>query len=89
MHRTQSLDYGIVLEGSIIMVLDDGEEHLLRRGDVAIQRATMHGWKNPSKTDWCRMAFVLMAAEAFDVNGKSMGEDLGKDMSFLPPSAQS
>ena len=88
MHRTQSLDYGIVLEGRIVMVLDEGEQHLLHRGDIAIQRATMHGWRNPSETEWARMAFVLLASEAFEVGGKSMGEDLGKDMSFLPSSGQ-
>lgn len=88
MHRTQSLDYGIVLEGSIVMVLDEGEEHVLHRGDIAIQRATMHGWRNPSDKEWARMAFVLLASEAFEVGGKSMGEDLGKDMSFLPSSGQ-
>jgi hypothetical protein len=38
---SQSLDYGIVIEGSIVMVLDDGEEHVLNRGDLAVQRATM------------------------------------------------
>ncbi len=88
MHRTQSLDYGIVLQGSVVMVMDDGEEHLMKTGDVAIQRATMHGWRNASSTEWCRMAFVLMAAEKFDVGGKAIGEDLGTQMSFLPSSEQ-
>ena len=86
MHRTQSLDYGIVLEGEIVMVLDSGEEHRMKRGDVAIQRATFHAWKNESQTEWCRMAFVLMDCNAPVVNGKVMGEDLGKGLSFLPPS---
>jgi len=42
MHRTQSLDFGVVLEGEVDMLLDDGTEERMRRGDVAVQRATMH-----------------------------------------------
>jgi hypothetical protein len=46
------------------------------------------GWKNASTTQWCRMAFVLIASEKFEINGKSFGEDLGKHMTFLPSSGQ-
>ena len=42
MHRTQSLDYGIVMEGEVDMLLDSGEIYHLKRGDVAVQRATQH-----------------------------------------------
>lgn len=77
MHRTQSLDYGIVIEGTLEMVLDSGEIKTLRRGDVAVQRATMHGWKNPSETEWARMFFVLQHSEEVRVAGKAYGEDLG------------
>jgi hypothetical protein len=42
MHRTQSLDFGIVVEGEVDMLLDDGSSTRLKRGDVAVQRATMH-----------------------------------------------
>jgi len=44
MHRTQSVDFGIVLEGQIVSLLDSGEERLMSRGDVMVQRATMHAW---------------------------------------------
>ena len=47
MHRTQSVDYGIVLEGEIWRVLDDGETPM-RQGDVFIQRGTNHAWSNRS-----------------------------------------
>ena len=40
MHRTQSVDYGIVLEGQIVSVLDSGEEQLMGRGDVMVQRVS-------------------------------------------------
>jgi len=59
MHRTQSLDFGIVVEGAVEMLLDDGSTTLLQRGDVAVQRATMHAWRNPSETEWTRMGILL------------------------------
>ncbi|KAK5737162.1 hypothetical protein LTR17_006945 [Elasticomyces elasticus] len=77
MHRTQSLDYGVVMEGEMIMELDDGNEMLLRRGDVAVQRATMHAWKNASKTEWARMLFVLQDCQSLSVEGQRLKEDLG------------
>ncbi|KAH7170582.1 hypothetical protein EDB81DRAFT_837344 [Dactylonectria macrodidyma] len=55
MHRTVSLDYGVVVEGEVIIRLDSGESRLMRRGDVTIQRGTMHEWENASKTEWARM----------------------------------
>ncbi|KAI5200242.1 hypothetical protein E4T38_06606 [Aureobasidium subglaciale] len=42
MHRTVSLDYGVVLEGEAVLVLNSGEERLLQRGDIAMQRGTNH-----------------------------------------------
>ncbi|KAM7214091.1 hypothetical protein V8F06_010530 [Rhypophila decipiens] len=85
MHRTQSLDYGIVLEGEVDMVLDSGERHRMKRGDVAVQRATQHQWVNRSDTHWARMMFVLQDCETLVVGGKEMKEDLGTN-SGLPPS---
>lgn len=77
MHRTQSLDYGLVLEGSMEMILDSGETRLMHRGDVAVQRGTMHAWKNASTTEWARMFFVLQDCQEVVLNGKPLGEDLG------------
>lgn len=57
MHRTESIDYGIVLEGEIVLLLDDSEVRL-KQGDVVVQRGTVHAWTN--RTDRiCRMAFIL------------------------------
>lgn len=86
MHRTQSLDYGIVLEGSIEMVLDSGETRPMQRGDVAVQRATMHAWKNTSDTEWARMIFVLQDCQKLEIGGTALKEDLGKGVEGLPPS---
>ncbi|GES57023.1 cupin domain protein [Aspergillus terreus] len=85
MHRTQSLDYGIVLEGEVDMILDSGEKRRLQRGDIAVQRGTMHEWQNPSTTEWTRMLFVLLDAQPIVVGGKQLGEDLG-DSAELKPS---
>jgi uncharacterized cupin superfamily protein len=58
MHRTLSVDYAIVLEGEIDMLLDVGEVHLAA-GDILIQQATNHAWVNRSGA-MCRIAFVLI-----------------------------
>ena len=86
MHRTQSLDYGVVLEGSIELLLDSGETEVMHRGDVAVQRATMHAWRNPSKTSWTRMLFVLQDCQKLIIGGKGLKEDLGRGVEDLPPS---
>lgn len=77
MHRTVSLDYGVVLEGEVALILDSGEERLLRQGDIAIQRATSHAWLNKSKTSWARMMYVLQEAQPFEVGGRVLGENYG------------
>lgn len=76
MHRTQSLDYGIVLEGEVLMTLDGGEEKHLKRGDIAVQRGTMHAWKSASDTNWARMLFVLTDCHPVEVAGQVLHEDL-------------
>ena len=57
-HRTQSVDYGIVLSGEVALVLDDTET-VLRAGDVVVQRGTSHRWENRSGAT-ARMAFILI-----------------------------
>ncbi|KAI5821284.1 hypothetical protein BZA77DRAFT_273004 [Pyronema omphalodes] len=74
MHRTVSLDYGIVLEGEVELELDSGEKRRMGRGDVAVQRATMHAWRNVGE-GWARMCFVLTACEAPVVGGRMLGEE--------------
>jgi hypothetical protein len=58
MHRTETIDYGIVLEGELTLLLDIGET-VVRQGDIVIQRGTNHGWANRSGSN-CRIAFVLI-----------------------------
>jgi mannose-6-phosphate isomerase-like protein (cupin superfamily) len=58
MHRTETIDYGIVLSGEIYMVLDKSETRL-EAGDVVVQRGTNHAWSNRSNSP-CKMAFILI-----------------------------
>jgi quercetin dioxygenase-like cupin family protein len=58
MHRTQSVDYGIVLDGEVVLVLDDSET-TLGAGDVAVQRGTSHRWENRAGST-ARVAFILV-----------------------------
>jgi quercetin dioxygenase-like cupin family protein len=60
-HRTESLDYAVVISGEIDMQLDDSSVHL-KAGDVLVQRGTIHNWINRG-TEPCVIAFVLIAAE--------------------------
>lgn len=86
MHRTVSLDYGVVVEGEIELVLDSGETRVMRRGDISIQRGTNHMWRNTSKTEWGRMMYVLQEARPIEIGGKRLGEDYGEGMGGVPKS---
>jgi quercetin dioxygenase-like cupin family protein len=61
MHRTETFDYAVVLEGEITMLLDEDEVQL-KAGDVVIQRGTNHAWSNRSGKP-VRMLYVLMGAK--------------------------
>ena len=63
-HRTASIDYGIVLSGEITLILDDSEV-TLRAGDVVVQRGTDHAWANRGDVP-ARVVFVLVDAEFDD-----------------------
>ena len=61
MHRTRTVDYGIVLTGEVYLMLEDSETRL-QPGDIVIQRGTNHAWDNRSDAA-ARMAFILIDAE--------------------------
>jgi hypothetical protein len=64
MHRTETIDYGIVLEGEIVLIVDKGET-VVRAGDIVIQRGTNHAWANRSGRN-CRIAFILIDGQFTD-----------------------
>jgi len=66
MHRTETVDYGIVLEGEIDMLMDDEDVHL-KTGNIIIQRGTNHAWAN-RYDKLCRIAFILI--DGVDQDGK-------------------
>ncbi|KAF2192028.1 hypothetical protein K469DRAFT_732073 [Zopfia rhizophila CBS 207.26] len=77
MHRTVSLDYGIVLEGDVELVLDSWETRRMKRGDVAIQRGMMHAWRNDSSTEWAKLVFVLQHCKPVEVAGQTWVRIIG------------
>jgi quercetin dioxygenase-like cupin family protein len=72
MHRTESLDYGLCLEGECDMELDGGGAVTVRAGDVVIQRGTNHVWHNRSDKP-CRFAWILLDAEPVTIDGRQLG----------------
>ena len=72
MHRTETLDLGVCVRGSMEVRLDSGETRVLNPGDVIVQRGTMHAWKNPSETEWARVVFFLVGAAPVKVGGEVM-----------------
>ncbi|KAJ7447878.1 hypothetical protein B0H11DRAFT_2081871 [Mycena galericulata] len=74
LHRTVSLDYGIVAKGSVVLELEDGERVTLSEGDTVIQRGTMHCWRNET-TEWARMYFIGLGAKSVNVNGEELNEE--------------
>jgi quercetin dioxygenase-like cupin family protein len=69
-HRTDSVDYAVVMSGEIDMELDGAVVHL-KSGDVLVQRGTIHNWINRG-TEPCVMAFVLIDARPVEVGGKML-----------------
>ncbi|MBI3435390.1 MAG: cupin domain-containing protein [Proteobacteria bacterium] len=69
-HRTDSIDYAVVMSGEIDMDLD-GEIVHLRAGDVLVQRGTIHNWINNASTP-CVIAFVLISAKPVRAGGKTL-----------------
>lgn len=73
MHRTNSIDYGIVMKGEIELELEDGRKKMIREGGIVIQRGTNHLWRNISDKP-CRIAFVLIEAPAYVHDGQPLPE---------------
>lgn len=79
MHRAMSIDYGIVLEGEFELTLDSGESRIMRKGDISVQRATAHKWKNITGggTQAGRMLYILLDCKPVVVNGETIEGYLG------------
>mgnify|MGYP001496429989 CR=1 FL=1 len=73
-HRTNSIDYGIIISGTIELELDNNIFKTLAAGDIIVQRGTIHKWRNPSTETICRIVFVLTEAKPFELNGTTFKE---------------
>ncbi|KAF7541200.1 hypothetical protein G7Z17_g12022 [Cylindrodendrum hubeiense] len=71
MHRTASIDYGIVIEGEVECILDDGASKTFSRGDIIIQRGTNHAWKNTSN-EVARICFTLLPTPPIKIQDKEL-----------------
>jgi quercetin dioxygenase-like cupin family protein len=71
MHRTETVDYAILLQGECDLELDDGKMVHLTQGDVVVQRGTMHAWVNNSSAP-CVFAFILIDAEPVEAGGQKL-----------------
>jgi quercetin dioxygenase-like cupin family protein len=69
-HRTDSIDYAVVISGEIDMDLDGTVVHL-RAGDVLVQRGTLHNWINRGREP-CVIAFVLVGAKPVSAGGRTL-----------------
>jgi quercetin dioxygenase-like cupin family protein len=69
-HRTDSIDYAVIISGEIDMELDDSTVHL-KTGDVLVQRGTIHNWINRG-TAPCVIAFILIDAKPVTAGGKTL-----------------
>lgn len=70
-HRTDSIDYIIVMSGEIDMELEEGEEVHLKAGDVMVQRGTVHNWINRG-TETCVLAVILIHANSVQAGGNTL-----------------
>ncbi|WEW56069.1 hypothetical protein PRK78_001504 [Emydomyces testavorans] len=78
MHRTLTVDFGIVLNGEMELELDNGVKTLVRQHDLVVQRGTIHAWNNPGPEP-ARMMFVLVASKPLKFGDKVL------EPSPLPP----
>src|SRR5436189_3456165 len=71
MHRTETVDYAILLSGECDLELDDGKTVHMTQGDIVVQRGTMHAWVNNGSQP-CTFAFILIDADPVEIGGKNL-----------------
>lgn len=74
-HRSETLDFVYVLEGEIVLTLDDGSRTIIKKNETVIQQATMHGWDNET-AEWARLLVVLVKAEKPSIDGKTLSAEV-------------
>lgn len=79
MHRSKSLNYNFVIEGEVEVLLDSGETRSLKRGDVLVQRAINHAWRNTSETEWARITAVVLPVQGIHLGGTGLETSKGNE----------
>jgi quercetin dioxygenase-like cupin family protein len=74
MHRTNTLDYCVLISGELELELEGAVTTRLKPGEIVVQRGTMHLWRNPSPTTPCRVVFVLTEAKPYVHGGAALPE---------------
>ncbi|KAI9046243.1 cupin domain-containing protein [Aspergillus affinis] len=77
LHRSIGIGYGVVTHGVMELSLDSGEKRLMYPGDVSVNRAGMHRWRNVSESQPARMVYFLVGVTNATAAGKPLEEDLG------------
>lgn len=76
MHRTVTMDWAVILEGEVDLILDGGETRRLRVGDSVVMRGAMHQWVNRSREGrWARMVAFAQDIVPIEVDGKELGTE--------------
>ena len=73
-HRTETVDYAILLSGECDLELDDGKTVHMTQGDIVVQRGTMHAWVNNGSAP-CVFAFILIDADPVEMGGRKLTTD--------------
>jgi quercetin dioxygenase-like cupin family protein len=76
LHRSASIDYGIIMSGEIELELEDKVFKTVGIGGIIIQNGTIHKWRNPSPNEICRIVFVLTESKPFEVNGVPLTDEM-------------
>ncbi|CAI7590715.1 unnamed protein product [Penicillium crustosum] len=71
MHRTTTLDYITVLQGEVVLTLEDGNRVVLAEGDTTVQQGTLHSWSNES-SKWARLVSVMLPAKPLVIDNKEL-----------------
>ncbi|KAL2374145.1 cupin domain-containing protein [Blastomyces gilchristii SLH14081] len=69
MHRTVSIDFGVVLAGEVVLELDNGIKTTLKKDDIVVQRSTIHAWSNLTPEP-ARMLFAMLPAEPVKIGNQ-------------------
>lgn len=80
MHRTKTIEYVFMVDSELELELDGGEERMTKKGELLVQRANMHTWRNLSSTEGARMAVVCLGAEGAAEGGMEFPSRAGLNL---------